>query len=112
MDLEDFKYNYKYKIIIPAMYIISWVLMFVGPFYIQVLYQRICIIMLIYLTFKSFLIFLMSGIGLYKSRKVLKRAAEIKQERLEGDNMLPDMNPDVYHGFIIPNYKEDEQLLA
>ena len=105
MDLEDFKYNYKYKIIIPAMYIISWILMFVGPFYLQVLYQRICIIMLLYLTFKSFLILIMSAVGFYKSRKVLRRAAEIKQERLGGDIIFPDLNPEVYHAFIIPNYK-------
>ena len=72
--MEDFKYNYKYKIIIPALYIANWILMFVGPFYLQVWYQKFCIIILIYLTFKSLIICLISFITFYKFRRTMKKA--------------------------------------
>ena len=74
MDMEDFKYNYKYKIIIPALYILNWILMFVGPFYLQVLYQKICIFILVYLTFKSFIIFNISIITFFKFNSTMKKA--------------------------------------
>ena len=86
--------------------------MFVGPFIIQVLYQKICIILLIYLTFKSFLIFVMSIITYCKSRRIIRRAEELKQNRILGEEELENFNPEVYHAFIIPNYKEDEEMLA
>ena len=81
MDLEDFKYNYKYKIIIPAIYIISWVAMFLGPFTFQVLYQKICISLLLYLSFKSLSLLVISIINFFKATGVLNRAVALQKVR-------------------------------
>ena len=79
MDLEDFKYNYKYKVIIPSIYIMSWIMMFMGPFIIQILYQKICILLLIYLTCKSCMILTISVITYCQSRRVIRKAQQIKE---------------------------------
>jgi hypothetical protein len=93
MDLEDFKYNYKYKIIIPAIYIISWVAMFLGPFTFQVLYQKICICLLIYLSFKSLIILLISVITYTKANHILNRAEKMKKDRELHNDIEPPHLP-------------------
>lgn len=35
MDSDDFEGVYKFKLIIPIIYVISWVLMLTGPFYLE-----------------------------------------------------------------------------
>jgi hypothetical protein len=108
MDLADFSNNYKYKLIIPFIYIASWVFMFLGPFIMPVLYQKICIGFIFYLTSKSFMLFLISIIAYFKSRTILNRAEQMQVDRpLADSNDSPYCN-EAYHAFIIPNYKEDE----
>ena len=109
MDIEDFKYNKKYKFFVPGLFIMSWTLIFVGPFTIPLLYQQFCLLLLIHLTIKSIGILTMSIIGFSKALKIFRKAEEIKAEHREGKNSF---NPEVYHAFIIPSYKEDEDLLA
>lgn len=48
MDIEDFKGNFKYKLIVPLVYVLSWVCLLAGPTFFQVLYQRICICILLH----------------------------------------------------------------
>lgn len=42
MDFSDFNGNLKFKCIVPAVYILNWVLMVVGPIYFPVYYQYYC----------------------------------------------------------------------
>jgi hypothetical protein len=52
MDIRDFEDIFKFKLVLPAMYIISWISMFLGPSLFPVVYQRICFIILIYMGIK------------------------------------------------------------
>jgi len=74
MDIADFKDNYKYKLFIPFVYIINWALMFVGPTFIQVQYQKICILILLYLSFKSTVMTIIAVIAFFKSWAIMNRA--------------------------------------
>ena len=42
MDLKDFEGAEKYKYIVPSIFILHWVLMFVGPVFFPVEYQFYC----------------------------------------------------------------------
>ncbi len=80
MDINDFKDNFKYKLILPFLYIVSWALMFVGPTFIQVQYQKICIFFLSYLCIKSTIMAIIAVIGFYKSTKILNKVEENKNQ--------------------------------
>ena len=74
MDINDFKHNFKYKLFVPFIYIINWALMFMGPTFFQVQYQKICIIALLYLCVKSATLVVI-GIGAtYKAFRLMGRA--------------------------------------
>lgn len=105
MDIEDFLYNYKYKLIVPAIYIATWALMFVGPFFIPVLYQKICISLILYLTAKSLILLAISIIAYFKNRRILKRAEQLQNDKIFAGGELPAISDQVYHAFIIPSYK-------
>jgi hypothetical protein len=74
MDINDFKDNFKYKLVIPFIYIISWALMFIGPTFIQVQYQKICIIALSYLCMKSAFMVGIAVVAFFKSHSLLNKA--------------------------------------
>ncbi len=78
MDINDFKDNFKYKLILPFFYIVSWALMFIGPTFIQVQYQKVCIFFLTYLCIKSTIMAIIAVIGYYKSTKILNKVEENK----------------------------------
>lgn len=85
--------------------------MFVGPFAFQVLYQKICISLLLYLSIKSLVLFIISIINFFKATTILNRAVALKKGQEEGV-ITPSFCPDILHAFIIPNYKEDDDMLA
>ena len=89
------------------MYILNWLAMFVGPFTFQVLYQKICIGILIYISIKSLILFIISIINFTKATAVLNRAEALQKQQHEGI-LTTNFHPDILHAFIIPNYKEDE----
>ena len=49
MDIKDFEGLTKFKLIIPGLYILSWVSMFLGPNIYPIEYQKYSLIMLLYL---------------------------------------------------------------
>lgn len=79
MDINDFKYNFKYKLFIPFFYILSWILMFVGPTFIQVQYQMICIVALAYLCLKSTIMVLIAVVAFFKTHALLNRAEKFEE---------------------------------
>lgn len=76
MDIRDFEGLTKFKIIIPLLYIISWICMFVGPSFFPVIYQQLSIILIIYLVSKIIWIFATMTIVAIKSWKLINRAKE------------------------------------
>jgi hypothetical protein len=52
MDIKDFQNSGKFKKIIPAVYIISWIVMFTGPHFFPVIYMNLHYILMIYLLYK------------------------------------------------------------
>ena len=108
MDMDDFRDNFKYKLIPPFMYIFNWVLMFVGPFIFPAEYQMYCIVLLIWLFFRGLVWLVGSVVACYRSNVIMNRAEKLKTE-------LPDtydpLRQQIIHAFIIPSYKEDEALL-
>ena len=51
---EDFEGLYKFKFLVPSVYIISWSLMIFGSIFFPEEYQTICIIIVIYSLGKTF----------------------------------------------------------
>lgn len=78
MDINDFVGLFKYKLIIPILYIVSWALMFIGPAFFQVIYQRVCIAFLLYACVKVGMLFVISVSGSYQAWKILNRAERDK----------------------------------
>lgn len=48
MDISDFQGTYQYKLILPTVYILSWVSMFAGPIYYPIVYEYVNHICLFY----------------------------------------------------------------
>lgn len=49
----DFIGIYKWKLLIPLLYLINWLLMIIGPIYFTYHYQIYCVIIIIYSIFKT-----------------------------------------------------------
>lgn len=76
---EDFEGVYKWKFLIPGLYIVSWLLMIFGPLFFPYPYQIFCIIIIVYsllktlgLTFGTLVALIMQ----YRTLKQLKIAKE------------------------------------
>jgi hypothetical protein len=110
MDIRDFEGLTKFKLIIPALYIISWVCMILAPSFFPVVYQRFCIGLLIYLDIKIAWVFLTMAVVLVKSWPLITRAKEPAQTQQYSS--LTDLTEEVNFGFIIPNFKEEIELLS
>lgn len=80
MDIADFKDNFKYKFVVPFFYIINWALMFVGPTFIQVQYQKICILALTYLCLKSTVMGFIAIVAFFKGWAILNRAEKLQEK--------------------------------
>lgn len=76
MDIRDFEGLTKFKVVIPLLYIISWVCMFVGPSFFPVIYQKLSIALLIYLVYKIMWVFITITIVLVKSWPLINRAKD------------------------------------
>lgn len=73
MDIKDFEGLTKYKIIIPTIYVLSWICMLLGPPLFDVTYERICIFFLFYVDVKVLVLFVTMIIVTIKSNRIFKR---------------------------------------
>jgi membrane protein implicated in regulation of membrane protease activity len=93
MDPADFAYNYKYKFIVPFFYLASWSLMFLGPFLIPELYQKICLYLFLHLAVKTIFLVGIAIISYFKAKRILNRAEEMKSNKMiQGLNNNPYWN--------------------
>lgn len=112
MDIRDFQGLTKFKFIIPTIYVCSWIAMLFGPVFFDVVYQRICIFFLIYLDLKVIILFSIITIALVKNHKLLKRAQKQTMPGEESNRDYLDTTEEINYGFILPNYKEDVEMMA
>ena len=73
MDIKDFENNFKYKLILPIIYITNWILMIIGPLFYPVQYQQYYFITITYLTVRSIMTFLWTTIGTYQAHYLLNK---------------------------------------
>lgn len=112
MDIRDFQGLTKYKLIIPSIYISSWIAMLFGPVFTDVLYQRICIFFLIYLDLKVIILFCTITFVLFKNHHLLKRVQKKTMPGEDTNRDYLDTSEEIYYGFILPNFKEDVEMMA
>lgn len=53
MKYEDFERMHIYKCFLPFLYILNWILMFVGPIYLPTFYQKYYLFCVLYLTCRT-----------------------------------------------------------
>lgn len=128
MDMEDFNHNQKYKVILPILYVVNWILMVTGPAFYPVEYQVYTLTFISYIAVKTIMNLSWCIVGYVNGTRSIKRY----QMRKKGEVDLKDRNvdspllegltfhehltessttKDIYHAFIIPSYKEDLSLL-
>lgn len=113
MDINDFKGLTKFKVIIPAIYIFSWLSMLVGPLYLNKFYQIFCLVIIFYSSVKVLLLIMIMIIVNVKSTIAFRRIKEFEfSESMESNNERLDPTEEIYYGFIIPNYKEDVEMMS
>jgi hypothetical protein len=81
MDIRDFEGIYKYKLILPAMYIISWVSMFLGPSLFPVVYQAYCFLFLVWMALRLLTFGFINFVLLVGNCRILSRAKKIENDR-------------------------------
>lgn len=112
MDIKDFAGLTKYKMILPTLYVVSWVLMVAGPVFFEVMYYRYCLFFLIYIDIKLTMLF---GICIYattRAHRIMTRAQNTPSvENIQNKEQL-NSRQEIYYGFIIPNFREDIEMLA
>ena len=71
MEIKDFENNFKYKLILPIVYVTNWILMVIGPFFFPIWYQQYYFVTISYLTFRSVMTFIWTVIGSFKAAFLL-----------------------------------------
>jgi hypothetical protein len=72
MDIADFHGLFKFKLLIPAIYVLSWIGVFLGPSLFPVIYQRYCMGLWLFLLGKMIYIFFNMTVILVRTYKTLK----------------------------------------
>jgi len=67
----------------PSLFILSWISLFIGPFYYPVLNQALCFIMILIASFKLTLFGLVSFYLLYQNWRVLKQKSKFSSKKRE-----------------------------
>ena len=73
MDIKDFEGLTKFKLIIPTIYVCSWLCMILGPTLFDVTYAKKCVFFLLYTDIKILMLFAIRRIVLVKSNKPCKK---------------------------------------
>ena len=79
MDPADFEGILKYKLFLPAVYIINWSLMISGPLIFPVGYQLFTVMVFGYMVVKTVFNFAWCIVGFKKAIKYLQQAATSKE---------------------------------
>lgn len=83
MDIKDFEHIFKFKLVLPVMYIVSWISMFLGPSLFPVIYQRICFIILVYMGVKLLMFGITNFVLVVENCRIISRAQEEQHEKYQ-----------------------------
>lgn len=100
MDISDFEGNFKYKLIIPAIYVLNWIFVFLGPSVVPLVYQWYSIVGWIFMIVKMTYMNINMGVILYRTYRTLSPYEENVEIRYQ---TLPPPSRTI-HCFIIPSY--------
>lgn len=104
MDISDFQGTYQYKLILPVIYTMSWVSMFIGPIFYPVIYEYANHLFLLYSLIKviTTLISILNAAILHQGvlQRIYKTGVEVDEEK----SFLHPTHELIY-GFVIPSYK-------
>lgn len=73
MDIRDFEGLTKFKVIVPTIYVCSWISMLIGPVFFDAVYERICAFFLTILAIRVCINFIIMVIATIKSHFIFKR---------------------------------------
>jgi len=103
MNMKDFKGIFKYKLIIPTIFVISWVMMLVGQTRVfQDEYQAICLIIVTKEGLRLTLFAIYAFYSWIKAKGSLQRARNIQNRQPELHN---ELSQNLIHIFVLPNCK-------
>lgn len=108
METKDFEGIYKYKFIMPGLYILTFVSMFLGPFYFPKLSQTIFFVILAYVSIRILMFGLTSFYVLYENMRILNR---VKKTRNLTYQPPESKDEEILHAIILPNYNEDVSVI-
>lgn len=72
MDIRDFEGNFKFKLIIPGLYVLNWIFIFLGPSVIPLTYQWYSIFGWVFMILKMAYVDFNMLVVLYKTRQTLR----------------------------------------
>ena len=107
---DDFKGTFKWKFLIPFLYIASWACMILGPLFFSYGYQIYCFVVIGYSLIKTAGLGISSAYAVYKLKKYVKNSEATTAAYISNKNALTNTT-NIYHTIIIPSYKEDEEVL-
>lgn len=107
MDISDFEGNFKFKLIIPALYVLNWIFIFLGPSVVPIAYQWYSIVGWIFMIGKMLYVNTNMLIILRRTYKTLA----VNEDSLEKKYQIVSTVSRNIHCFIIPSYNEDMKLL-
>ena len=71
MDPADFEGIFKWKLLIPGMYVLNWILMIIGPLLFQRGYQIYCVTVIVYSLVKAAGLVFGAFVAMIKQKKTL-----------------------------------------
>lgn len=112
--MKDFKGIFKYKLIIPSIFVISWIMMLVGQTRVfQDEFQAICLIIVTKEGLRLTLFAIYACISWFKAKGSLQRAVNLQNRQAERQPELDtELSRKLIHIFVLPNCKEPISLLA
>ena len=76
MQPEDFEGMFKYKLLLPGLYIVNWAIMLIGPLLYPVGYQMFTIVVFAYMLLKTIFNFAWCVLGFHHATRYLEAHAQ------------------------------------
>lgn len=100
MDISDFEGNFKFKLLIPALYVLNWIFIFLGPSVVPIVYQWYSILGWTFMIVKMIYMNYNMAIILQRTYRTLRQDSEPSEN---GYQVMPVYSTNI-HCFIIPSY--------
>ncbi len=109
MDIRDFEGLFKFKLIVPGLYVLSWICIFLGPSLFPVVYQRYFIGLWLFMFIKMIYMLFNMVLILWRTYSTLKGyqapPSPVSQSIPEIESYRSITPCNRYYAWVIPNYK-------